>query len=152
MLADREVVDAVKHIAEKNTNLLSLVFWMGYGHYRIPYVRGKRTKGKSTWTLSKKIKLFIDSFVAFSYAPIRFASVIGLLFALAAFTYAGVVFVAWWRQGIAVEGFAALIIFMAFTAGLQMTILGVIGEYLWRTLDESRKRPTFVVDRVFESR
>ena len=152
LLADREVVDAVTRINEKNTNLLSLVFWMGYGHFRIPYVRTRRRKGKSTWTLSKKIKLFIDSFVAFSYAPIRFASVVGLLFAATAFIYAGVVFAAWWRNGIAVEGFAALMIFMAFTAGLQMTILGVIGEYLWRTLDETRKRPTFVVDRVFEPR
>lgn len=150
LLADREVVGAVNRIREKNTNLLSLVFWLGYDHVALPYVRRKRTAGKSTWTPAKKVKLFIDSFVAFSYVPIRFVSVVGLVFAGAAFGYAALVLYAWWRHGIAVEGFAALVILIAFTAGVQMTMLGVIGEYLWRTLDETRKRPTYVIDAVFD--
>ena len=113
-------------------------------------VRRRRLKGNSKWTLSKKIKLFIDSFVAFSYVLIRFVSVVGLAFAGAAFAYATVVFFAWWRHGIAVEGFAALMIAISFAAGVQMTMLGVIGEYLWRTLDETRRRPTYVIDEVFD--
>ena len=71
-LVDRQVVRDMVRIGEKNTNLMSLIFWLGYRPVMLPYVRRAREKGKSRWTLAKKIKLFIDSFVAFSYVPIRF--------------------------------------------------------------------------------
>jgi dolichol-phosphate mannosyltransferase len=149
-LIDRQVVRDIVRIAEKNTNLMSLIFWLGYRPVMLPYVRRARTKGKSRWTLAKKIKLFIDSFVAFSYVPIRFLSATGLVVATSAFVYGAYVFYAWLLNDIPVRGFAPLIIVLAFTAGLQMTMLGVLGEYLWRTLDETRRRPPFVIDEVFD--
>ena len=148
LLCDRQVVEEVLRIREKNTNLMSLVFWLGFPHVTIPYVRRRREKGVSRWTLSKKIKLFIDSFVAFSYAPIRFLSVTGILFALGAFFYAGLVFFAWLFRGIPVKGYAPIVILLALTSGVQMIMLGILGEYLWRVLDEARGRPAFVVDEV----
>jgi glycosyltransferase involved in cell wall biosynthesis len=147
-LIDRQIVDEVNRIQEKNTNIMSLVFWLGFQYVSIPYVRKRRDKGVSRWTLSKKVKLVIDSFVAFSYVPIRFLSVAGLLFAVAAFAYAGVVLYERFHQGAVVQGWTALMIVLAFTAGLQMMMLGILGEYLWRTLDESRRRPLYVVDEV----
>jgi polyisoprenyl-phosphate glycosyltransferase len=150
-LIDRQVVTDVSAIREKNTNLMSLIFWLGYRPVMIPYIRRARDKGISRWTMSKKIKLFIDSFVAFSYVPIRFLSAIGLLVATTAFMYGTFVFFAWLVNGIPVRGFAPIIIVLAFTAGIQMTMLGVLGEYLWRTLDETRRRPGFVIDEVFDS-
>lgn len=149
-LIDRQVVRDIVRIAEKNTNLMSLIFWLGYRPVMLPYVRRARTKGKSRWTLAKKIKLFIDSFVAFSYVPIRFLSATGLVVATSAFVYGAYVFYAWLLNDIPVRGFAPVIIVLAFTAGLQMTMLGVLGEYLWRTLDETRRRPPFVIDEVFD--
>jgi len=146
LLVDRQVAQEVVRIGEKNTNLMSLIFWLGFSPVMIPYVRRARLKGKSRWTFSKKLKLFIDSFVAFSYAPIRFLSLFGAVVALSAFVYAGVVFVAWLLRGIPVQGFASLVILLAFTAGVQMLMLGILGEYLWRTLDETRRRPAYVVD------
>jgi polyisoprenyl-phosphate glycosyltransferase len=145
-LIDRQIRTELLRIREKNTNLMSLIFWLGFSPLMIPYVRRARTKGTSRWTLSKKIKLFIDSFVAFSYAPIRFLSLLGATVALSSFAYAGFVFAAWAFRGIPVQGFASLIILLAFTAGVQMLMLGILGEYLWRTLDETRRRPAFVVD------
>lgn len=149
-LIDRQVVTNINAIREKNTNLMSLIFWLGYRPVLIPYVRRARTKGTSRWTLSKKIKLVIDSFVAFSYVPIRFLSAIGLLVAATAFLYGGFVFYAWLVRDIPVRGFAPLVIVLAFTAGIQMTMLGILGEYLWRTLDETRRRPRFVIDEIFD--
>jgi dolichol-phosphate mannosyltransferase len=149
-LVDRQVVRDMVRISEKNTNLMSLIFWLGYRPVMLPYVRRARTKGKSRWTLSKKIKLFIDSFVAFSYVPIRFLSATGLLVATTAFAYGAYVFYAWLVNDIPVRGFAPVVLVLAFTAGLQMTMLGVLGEYLWRTLDETRRRPGFVIDEVFD--
>lgn len=152
MLVDRQVVDELNAIHEKNTNLMSLVFWLGHRPVLIPYVRRKRTKGRSRWTLSKKIKLFIDSFVAFSYLPIRAVSLLGLLFALGAFVYGLVVLYARLSQDIEVRGWTALMVVLTFTSGVQMMLLGLLGEYLWRTLDESRRRPLYVVDRVVGAR
>ena len=149
-LVDRQVVRDMVRISEKNTNLMSLIFWLGYRPVMLPYVRRARTKGKSRWTLAKKIKLFIDSFVAFSYVPIRFLSATGLIVATTAFAYGAYVFYALLINDIPVRGFAPVILMLAFTAGIQMTMLGVLGEYLWRTLDETRRRPGFVIDEVFD--
>lgn len=145
-LIDRQVVTDLNHIREKNTNLMSLIFWLGFAPVMLPYVRSRRTKGKSRWTLSKKIKLFVDSFIGFSYLPVRLLSVIGLITALSAFCYAAYTFFSWMVHDIPVRGYAPIVILIALTSGIQMSMLGVVGEYLWRVLDEIRRRPAFVVD------
>lgn len=150
LLVDRQIVDEINRISEKNTNLMSLIFWLGHGYVMLPYIRRKRTKGESRWTLSKKIKLFIDSFVAFSYVPIRFLSVLGLLVAACAFLYGAIIFYAWAVSRIPVQGWTPIMLLLTFTAGIQMTMLGVLGEYLWRTLEETRKRPVYVIDQMYE--
>ncbi|HEX2780672.1 MAG TPA: glycosyltransferase family 2 protein [Gemmatimonadaceae bacterium] len=149
---DRQVVNEINQIGEKNTNVMTLAFWIGHAQLTIPYVRRRRTKGKSRWTMSKKVKLFIDSFVAFSYAPIRLLSLTGLIVAMSAFAYAG--WVMWHRlaHGTPVQGWSSLAVLIAFTAGLQMVMLGVLGEYLWRTLDEARRRPPFFIDEIYDER
>ncbi len=150
-LVDRQVVDDIVSMNEKNTNLMSLIFWLGYPHVTIPYVRRRREKGRSRWTLAKKIKLFVDSFVAFSYVPIRFLSFVGVTVALASFAYGAFVVFQWFFTGIAVKGFAALAVFLSLASGVQMTMLGIVGEYLWRTLEETRKRPNYVIDEVYSA-
>lgn len=147
-LIDRDVVRHVNRIAEKNTNLMSLIFWLGYRPVRLEYTRRRREKGESRWTLAKKIKLVIDSFVAFSYVPIRALSSGGLVVAVSAFAYAIYIVAAWALRGIPVKGYAPIVILIALTAGVQMMMLGVLGEYLWRVLDETRRRPPFVIDQV----
>ena len=147
-LIDRAVVGHINRIAEKNTNLMSLIFWLGYPPHRLEYTRRRRDKGKSRWTLAKKVKLVIDSFVAFSYVPIRTVSSVGLVVALSAFAYAIYIVAAWALHGIPVKGYAPIVILIAMTAGVQMIMLGVLGEYLWRALDETRRRPAFVIDEV----
>jgi dolichol-phosphate mannosyltransferase len=150
-LIDRQIVDDVKKIQEKNTNLMTLIFWLGYQASFIPYVRRRRTKGKSRWNLGKKVKLFIDSFVSFSYFPIRLLSVIGLVYAMASFLYGLIIIYSRLWHGVEVRGWVPMMVLLSFTAGLQMTMLGVLGEYLWRTLDEVRKRPPYVIDTIYNS-
>lgn len=150
-LVDRQIVNELARIREKNTNLMSLIFWLGHRPVMIPYVRRSRTKGVSRWTLAKKAKLFIDSFVAFSYMPIRFLSAAGLAVAVTGFLYAAFVFYEWLIQDIPVKGYAPIVILVALTSGMQMLMLGVLGEYLWRSLDETRRRPPFVIDAVYDS-
>ncbi len=149
-LVDRQVVDEVNKIKEKNTNLMTLVFWLGYQAVFIPYVRRKRAKGKSRWTFGKKIKLFVDTFVSFSYFPIRLFSFLGIIYAVLSFSYGIFVFYFWLTFGIEVQGWVPMMLVLTFTAGLQMTLLGILGEYLWRSLDEARGRPLFVIDTIYD--
>lgn len=148
-LIDRQVVSELNRIQEKNTNLMTLIFWLGFQPIQIPYIRRQRKKGKSRWTLSKKIKLFIDTFVAFSYYPIRALSLIGLLVAIGSFFYGLFILFYWFSFGIPVQGYVPIMLVITFTSGIQMTMLGILGEYLWRTLDEIRRRPPFVIDEVY---
>ncbi len=100
--------------------------------------------------MGKKIKLFVDTFVSFSYFPIRLFSFLGIIYALISFSYGIVIFISWLSFGIEVQGWVPMMLVLTFTAGLQMTLLGILGEYLWRTLDESRGRPLFVIDTIYD--
>lgn len=146
LLLRREVVDQINRLKEKNTNLMSLIFWMGYPFKSISYVRKAREKGKSRWTLNKRIKLVVDSFVGYSYFPIRLISAVGLLVSLGSFGYFVFMLTYSLMGKVPIQGWTTLVLFLAFFSGLQMLMLGILGEYVWRTLDEVRKRPNFIID------
>ena len=147
---DRQVADEVLKLHERNSNVFYLMVWLGFAYVNIPYVRRKREIGKSRWTLSKKIKLLIDSLMAFSFVPIRAISVVGLGLGVVALLY-GLYIISlrlFWDGGPA--GWSALMVVLLFVSAFQMIALGVIGEYVWRGLDAARKRPLYVVREVFE--
>jgi dolichol-phosphate mannosyltransferase len=148
-LVDQQVIEELNRVREKNTNIMTLIYWLGFKPVMIPYIRRSRKKGKSRWTLAKKVKLFIDTFVAFSYFPIRALSVIGLMLAVGSFFYGLFILFYWLSFGIPVQGYVPIMLVMTFTSGIQMSMLGILGEYLWRTLDEVRKRPSFVIDKIY---
>ena len=150
-LVDRQIVNEINRIQEKNTNLMTLIFWLGFRPIMIPYTRRSRKKGKSRWTLAKKVKLFVDTFVAFSYFPIRALSLIGLLVAMGSFFYGMFILFYWLFFSIPVQGYVPIMLVITLTSGIQMTMLGVLGEYLWRTLDEIRRRPPFVIDEIYNT-
>ncbi|MBI4688809.1 MAG: glycosyltransferase family 2 protein [Nitrospirae bacterium] len=144
-LIDRKVVDAVTSMKEKNTSIFGLILWSGFKQTIITYKKGSRYKGVSKWTPGKKIKLFIDTFVSFSFFPIRIISVIGILIALFGFLYA--TFIVFNKLFFAkpIEGWASLMVVLLVVFGIQLIMLGILGEYLWRSFDESRRRPPFIV-------
>ena len=148
-LIDRKVIDVVASMKEKNTSIFGLILWSGFRQTLLTYKKGVRTRGVSKWTLGKKIKLFIDTFVAFSYFPIRSISVIGILFAVLGFLYAAFIVFNRLFRAVPVEGWASLMVILLVVSGVQLITLGILGEYLWRNFDESRNRPPFIVkDRV----
>lgn len=152
VLFDRSLCDEVVNMNEKNTNTLFLLPWLGYPYVSIPYVRQERKIGRSRWTTAKKVKLFIDSFIAFSFFPIRLISVSGLLLGVLAICYALYILIARMMGLIDVEGWSALMMVILFVSSFQMIALGILGEYLWRTLDAVRKRPNYVVDEILDQR
>lgn len=144
-LLDRRVIDAVRRFGETPSGLHTLLTWMGYRAVYVPYDQPPRLHGRSQWTLGQKVKLVIDSVTSFSYLPIRIITVTGFLTAVLGFAYAVHVI----GQAIAggtVEGWASLMVVVLVLAGVQMIMLGVLGEYLWRSLAESRRRPQYLIE------
>lgn len=145
LLMDRKVINAYNAIPEKNTSFLAMVLWLGFRQTSIEYVKQARHAGESKWNLSKKLKLFVDSFVSFSYAPIRLMSIAGAGIGILGFFYAAVVIYNAFR-GVPVQGWSSLMVVVLILGGFQLLMLGVLGEYLWRAFDEARGRPRYVVE------
>ena len=145
VLLDRKVIDAYNAIPEKNTSFLAMILWLGFRQTTISYVKEARAAGKSKWTFAKKLKLLVDSIVSFSFAPIRFASYLGMLVSLSAFGFSIHVFVNA-LFGHPIEGFSSLMMVVLWLGGIQLLILGILGEYLWRAFDQVRGRPYYVVE------
>lgn len=146
LLVDRQVLEVLKTSPEKHTSLLALIQWLGFTQDHITYTKAARHSGRSKWTLRRKLKLSIDSFVSFSYVPIRLMSACGILFALTGFLYAVVIAARALAVGSPVEGWPALMCAVLITSGVQLVMLGVLGEYLWRAFDETRGRPRYIIE------
>lgn len=135
---------------ESNPFFQGQVLWTGYPFKSLHYTRRRREIGRSRWTFGKKFKLLIDGVLNYSYLPLRLMSVVGIGLALLGFLGALYVLVRWLLGAYTVFGWAAIMIIIMFLSGIQMMMLGVIGEYLWRTLDQARERRPYVVDRIYD--
>lgn len=145
LLLDRRVLDAFCRFNEHNVSILALITWMGFRQETITYNKQARQHGCSGWTIKKKLKLVIDSVTSFTYLPIRLMSYLGLIFAFLGFLYATWVATnAFLRNPI--EGWSSLMIVVLVLGGIQMMMMGILGEYLWRALDESRRRPRYLIE------
>lgn len=145
-LIDRKVVNILTQIQEKNSSLMGQILWTGFNPGVVYYTRRKREHGKSRWTFSKKIKYFIDSFVSFSYFPIKLVTGLGFLISVLGFIYSLVILFSKLNRGIVVEGWSSMMVVFLIVSGVQLLTVGLLGEYLWRNLDETRRRPIFIVE------
>jgi len=144
-LLDAAVVRALDGFREANVSLFALIGWLGFEQATIKYQKSARLHGHTGWTLASLVKLAVDSVTAFSYKPIRAMTLLGLLVALLGFLYATWIVLAA-LTGNPPEGWASLMVIVLVLSGVQMLMLGILGEYLWRALDESRSRPPFVIE------
>ncbi len=147
-LIDRKVIQVLTLMDEKNSTLMGQILWSGFKTDMVYYVRLEREKGKSKWTLSKKIKLFVDSVLSFSYFPIRFITTIGIIVFSFTLLWMGYILVNHLFGEIVVEGWTTLMLTSLFFYGLILLTLGIIGEYLWRTFDAARTRPTYIIEEI----
>lgn len=145
VLLDRKAVDVFARIDERNRFFQGDILWMGFNIKFIPYKRLKRTIGKSQWSFSKKLKYFIDGSLNTSYLPIRFMSVAGIVVAVLGFLYALLVVYLRLINNVPFKGYAPIVILLLVIGGMIMIMLGIIGEYLWRIYDETRKRPVYLI-------
>jgi polyisoprenyl-phosphate glycosyltransferase len=145
VLLDRCVIDELERLSEHNRNVLALIAWLGFTQTRVDYDQHARKFGQSRWTKRKMIKLAVDSLIQFSSMPMRVASVLGLTAAAVGLIYAVVLIT---RSLLGVDtptGWPTVVVIVLVLGGLQLSVMGVMGEYLWRGVDETRNRPLYVV-------
>ena len=151
-LIDRQVINLLVNMQEKNTSLMSQILWAGFETTTVPYIRKKREIGKSRWTLSKKIKLVYDSLLSFSYFPVKLITTTGFLTSLLSLVLLIAIVYKKITGKIDVEGYTSLVMIMLMGFGVIMLSIGIIGEYLWRTYDAARKRPPYIIEKVDEKK
>jgi len=152
VLMSRRSIDIFNSYGSPNRFFAGDVLWPGYMTTFIPYFRRKRTIGRSQYSLPKKIKAFIDIVLDASYLPIRLISAVGVLTASTGLLYAFSIIVSWAFNLSArpFDGWAPIIVSVLVVGGLNMLMLGIIGEYIWRIYDRQRNRPAYIVKEIFE--
>ena len=145
-VVDRKVIEAFKQSPEKNTSIYMLIAWLGFSQTSIKYAKEKRYSGKSKWGMSKRLKLFFDSLISFSYIPLRVMIFSGFIISFIGLIYGAGIFIEAFLKKITVAGWTSLMIVILVMGGMQMIMMGMIGEYLWRTYDETRGRQKYVID------
>lgn len=151
VLLSRRVVNLLLKNREAHAFFQGQILWTGFRPKFIPYFRKEREVGESRWSFGRKLTYLIDGTMGYSFFPIRFISVMGVLFALLGFFYAGLIIVLKLFGGIPVTGWAPLMVMILVMGGFQMLMLGVIGEYLWRALAQVRNRDPYVIEAVHEA-
>jgi glycosyltransferase involved in cell wall biosynthesis len=148
-LLDRTVVEAFRRFEERNRLTFGIVAWTGFAQTQVPYTRAARHAGQSKWSASLLVKAGIDTFVSFSYIPLRFISYFGMTVSVLAFLFGCYVVVDYLLNGVGLRGWPSLMAAILFLGGAQLITLGIIGEYLWRVSEEAKRRPLYLVrDRV----
>lgn len=147
-LIDRQAIDTLLGLDETNSSLTMQVLWVGYKTDVIYFDRDERKAGKGRWTFAKKFKLVLDSFVSFSYIPIRLMWITGVLFFIFSVITAISVFVEYFTAGTPIAGWSSLMCVILLASGLVLWMLGMLGEYIWRTFEASRNRPPFIIDEI----
>ena len=146
-IMSRKVVTNFCLMREQLRFLGGLVQWMGFKTTSIEVEHAERFGGKTSYTFSKLWKLASESIIAFSDKPLRFAVKFGFLMALFSFCYGLYIVIRYAFNGIAVQGWSSLIVSLYFIGGIIISLLGIIGIYLGKTFNETKKRPLYIISK-----
>lgn len=144
----KSVRDALLSMGEFHRFSKGLFSWVGFNTVYIPYTAKERQAGKSSFNFIKLIKYAFEGIIAFSTAPLKFASVIGSLATLFSIIYAIVTIIRKLVNNISVDGFTQLVIIITFIGGIQLFSIGIIGEYLARNYIQTKNRPIYIAKEI----
>ena len=144
-LLDRKALNVINSLKERNRFYQYDILWVGFNLKFIPYHKEERTIGKSQYDFFKRFKNFYSAFLNVSYLPLRVLSFVGLIIAFTGFLYALNIIYSYFFHNTPFQGWAPIMITMLILCGTIMLMLGVLGEYIWRILDEVKGRPHYVV-------
>lgn len=146
-LIDRRVADAVGAMPERSRFLRGMISWVGYRQVGVPYTRDPRFAGESKYPLRKMVRFASDGVVSFSNVPLRLALNIGFVVSGLAFVLTAAAIMAKLLGVYAVPGWASVVVATTFLGGVQLIVLGMMGEYVGRIYEEVKRRPLYLVDR-----
>ena len=144
-LMDRRVVDALKSLPERNRFMKGLYAWVGFNNVIIPYVPAERHTGTSSFSLRSLSRLAFTGVTAFTNAPLRLWSALGVVVALFALAFGFWIVAEHFIYGTDVPGWATLVCGMMFFSGVQLLSIGILGEYVGRIFDEVKQRPVYLI-------
>jgi len=150
-LMSRRVVEYFKELKEKDRFVRGLVSWIGFKQTGVHYLRDRRFAGETKFPYRKMFKFALDGITSFSDVPLKLATWLGYFTSLLALLYLFSVFVQK-ALGYTVQGWATIMVAILFLGGVQLISLGIIGEYVGRIFNETKQRPLYVIDEIFESR
>ena len=146
-LMDRQVVDALLCLPERNRFMKGLYAWVGFKAVPVPYMPQERSRGKSHFSAMRLIRLSLDGLTAFTTWPLRAVSAIGFVLALMSFLYGIYLSVVYLVDGHPISGWTTIVVSLMLFAGIQLISLGVVGEYVGRIFEEVKARPLYIVQR-----
>ncbi len=140
----RGVVQAILSMGEYHRFSKGIFSWVGFRTHYLPYTVQPRHAGKTSWSFVKLFRYAVEGIVSFSTFPLRIATVTGALMAFMSLVYILIVVIKKLAYGIAVPGYATIVVLILFTGGLQMIMLGIIGQYIARIYIQSKQRPIYI--------
>lgn len=147
-LIDRQVINLLVDWNKANEPVTEQILWSGFEYGSVYYKRKKREIGTSKWTFSKKIKMTFDSILGFSYLPIRFITSTGIISFLISILWILSLIIRKLANNITIDGYTSIVILILMGFGIIMLSMGILGEYIWRTLDVSKRTPAFIIDKI----
>lgn len=144
-LLDRQAMEALRAMRERQRYTKGLFSWIGYRKKEILFDREARAIGETKWNYLKLCGLAMDGLTSFSIIPLRLASVLGLIISFTAFLYLLFIIAKTLLYGDPVAGYPSLVSIILFMGGIQLVVLGIIGEYIGRVFTESKRRPAYLV-------
>lgn len=149
-LMSRRIVDAINTMPEQHRFIRGMVSWLGYNQTSIQYDRHERFAGETKYPLARMMRLALDAITGFSLAPLKLATWLGFFCSVFA-AISIVVVVLSWASGTTIQGWASLTVLVLFLGGVQLLVIGILGEYIGRTYIQSKARPLFVVEELIAS-
>jgi len=144
-LLDRSCIEALKLMRESERNTKGLYSWIGYHKHGIYYDQLARTEGQSKWGFFQLLNLAINGFTSYTIAPLRLSTIFGLIVSLVAFLYLIYILITTWIYGDPVAGYPTIMVTILFLGGVQLLSIGILGEYLGKVFNESKRRPGYFV-------
>ena len=148
MAMNRKVVDALAQCRETSRSISALIGWLGFRQTTVRVAHGERHAGESKYNFWRSLKLAVNTITSFSYVPLRIATWVGLLASLGSFAFAARVLVQKLVWDVPIQGYPSLMVAVLFLGGAQLTMLGILGEYLGRSYTQLQNRPLYVVEEV----
>jgi glycosyltransferase involved in cell wall biosynthesis len=144
-LLDRTVVDIINQQVESDLFLRGYVSWLGFNQIGVPYVPAKRFSGKSKYTFRKMLRLATQGMVQFSVKPLQLSIVVGFVFALLGAIYGVFALASYFVARNLASGWTSLIVIVLVTSGVQLMLLGIVGEYVGKVFLQTKQRPDYFV-------